>query len=110
METCKRSPDYIINSKIKLPQDIETDLWGYYDKKLLESGYNKPLEWQYREAYPYEDNISNISEVNSEGWENVDNNYTDPIESKTKTPEEFKKEIEILREKYVKPNLWDNRK
>ena len=48
--------------------------------------------------------------MTSDGWENVDNNYTNPIESNTKTPEQFKREIEILREKYVKPDLWDNRK
>jgi hypothetical protein len=50
-----------------------------------------------------------MPDTKSDGWEEVDNNYTNPINS-IKSPEDLQREIEILREKYVKPNLWDNRK
>jgi hypothetical protein len=85
---------------------------GSYDSKLLEHGYQKPLEWQYREGYPYEDNISNMTEVTSDGWENVDNNYTNPIANNAKAPEDFVREVEEQRQEYnaESPNMWDNRK
>jgi hypothetical protein len=87
-------------------------MWGYYDKRLLEDGYQKPKEWQYREGYPFEDNITFTAETTNEGWENVDNNYTNPISKEMKTPEDFQREVEELRQKYnlQSPNMWDNRK
>lgn len=50
-----------------------------------------------------------MADTRADGWEEVDNTYTNPIGS-TKSPEDLQREIQILREKYVKPNMWDNRK
>lgn len=50
-----------------------------------------------------------MPDTRADGWKDVDNSYTNPIND-SKSPEEFQREIEILREKYVKPNMWDNRK
>jgi hypothetical protein len=53
-----------------------------------------------------------MTEVTSDGWENVDNNYTNPITNNAKAPEDFAREVEELRQKYntESPNMWDNRK
>jgi hypothetical protein len=50
-----------------------------------------------------------MADTSTDGWEEVDNNYTNPLNS-SKSMEDFQKEVEILREKYVKPNLWDKMK
>jgi hypothetical protein len=89
---------------------VETDLYGYYDRKLLEY-YPKPREWQYRDEYPVEDSFFLALDFQANDWEKVDDNDTIINEKDIKTPETFKKEIEELKQKYkiAKPNMWENR-
>lgn len=91
---------------------IETDHWGYYDKKLLEY-YPKPKEYQYIDDYPFEDSLMTLPTFEPNEWDKVDENYTLNKSQNVKSPQEFEKEIEELNRKYDNPktpNLWENTK
>jgi hypothetical protein len=88
-------------------EEIETDLWGYYDKKLL-NYYPDPLEWQFRDEYPFEDNMTYNDPYSPNEWDRVNVNDTS-ISQSAQTPQEFQKEVEALKSKYQlnKPNMWE---
>jgi hypothetical protein len=87
---------------------VETDLHGYYDKKLL-NYYPDPLEWQFRDEYPMDDSVNYVMDMSPNEWNSVDENFSFNSDSKVKTPEEFQQEVEMLRAKYKleSPNLWE---
>ena len=89
-------------------EEIETDLHGYYDQKLL-NYYPEPREWQYRDEYPMDDTHTFASDFSPNEWHTVNENEAFLSDSKAKTPEEFQKEVEALRAKYNldSPNLWE---
>ncbi len=95
--------------------EVETDIWGYYDEKLL-SYYPKPLEWQFRDEYPMEDALSMTHSFGPNEWENINTNDMNIVsydQKEIKTPEEFQKEIEELNNKYQnvkQPDMWENPK
>lgn len=85
-------------------KDIETDVYGYYDKKLL-SYYPNPREWQFRDEYPFEDAHSFVSDFSAEYyWKDVSDNANVSSDGLVKTPEEFEVEVKLLREKYGNNN------
>jgi hypothetical protein len=91
---------------------IESDLHGYYDKKLLEY-YPKPKEYQYIDDYPFEDSHPTYSQFSTHELDHVDENYKLENSKNAKTPEDFQKEIEELNRKFNNPqagNVWQEHK
>lgn len=88
--------------------EIETDIHGYYDAKLL-SYYPEPREWQFRDEYPMDDSITMASVFSPNEWGSVNENDTSITESKVKSPEEFSKEVEEIKARYnlKTPNMWE---
>ena len=86
---------------------METDLHGYYDKKLL-AYYPNPREWQFRDEYPMDESLNFQAQFSPNEWNTVDENNV-IIESKVKTPDEFHREVEELKAKYnlQRPNMWE---
>ena len=89
-------------------EEIETDLHGYYDKKLL-SYYPKSLEWQFRDEYPFDDALGAKPTIGSNEWETVIDTEISFLESNVKSPQDFAKEVEELRFKYnlKTPDMWE---
>jgi hypothetical protein len=86
-------------------------MWGYYDKRLLEA-YPEPLEWQYRDEYPFEDALGFAPSTDMAAWSEVSDYPSNPLDSNVKSPEDFQKEVDELRRKYEKierPNMWENK-
>lgn len=91
-------------------QMIETDQWGYYDKKLLDY-YPKPKEYQYIDDYPFEDALMTIPSYLPNEWDEVDENFILVKNQNIKSPQEFEKEVEELSKKFSNPqspDMWDN--
>lgn len=100
----KHSKGLLVYSK----KDIETDLWGYYDKKLLDY-YPKPKEYQYIDDYPFEDSLIHAGGFQPNEWETVDESFRLTKSDNAKSPEAFQKEVEELTRKYNNPqpgNVW----
>ena len=89
--------------------EIETDLHGYYDPKLL-SYYPEPREWQYRDEYPMDDTHTLSDNFTPSEWNSVNEHEGFMSEGQVKSPEEFQKEVEELRAKYnlSAPNMWES--
>jgi len=88
-------------------QLIESDQWGYYDKKLLEY-YPKPKEYQYIDDYPFEDSLMGLPAFQPNEWDNVDESYRISGASNPKTPQDFEKEIEELNRKFYTNSKTEN--
>ena len=71
--------------------------------------YPEPREWQFRDEYPVDDSHNLLLEMTPNEWGSVDENYNFYSETQVKTPEEFKKEVELLRTKYNldSADLWN---
>ncbi len=88
-------------------QVIESDSWGYYDKKLLEY-YPKPKEYQFIDDYPFEDSLMGLPAFQPNEWDEVDENYRISGASNPKTPQDFEKEIEELNRKFNSNSKTEN--
>lgn len=88
--------------------EIESDLHGYYDQKLL-NYYPEPRDWQFRDEYPMDDSLNLAEQFTPNEWSSVDENLTYVSDSNVKSPEEFSKEVEELKAKYnlKTPNMWE---
>lgn len=75
-------------------------MFGYYDSKLLEY-YPQPREWQFRDEYPVEDVHFNETFGPNE-WDSVrtSDSHLSLNEHGVKSPEDFKAEVEQLRQKF----------
>jgi hypothetical protein len=84
---------------------VETDYFGYYDRNL-ESYYPKAREWQFRDEYPMEENLYEPDFSNN--WDSINENDNSINLGTGKTPQEFKQEVVMLKEKYKisKPKMW----
>lgn len=89
-------------------EEIESDIYGYYDNKLLKV-YPTPLEWQFRDEYPTDDALIFAPDYCPNGWDSLQ--PPSNVDETVKTPEQFQQEIDELRLKYKieKPNMWENR-
>jgi hypothetical protein len=96
-------------------EELETDFYGYYDKRLL-NYYPKALEWQFRDEYPVDDALLFAPQFSPNGWENInenDRNHNLSTQNQTRTPEQFRKEVEEIRSRYTSKSVdpidsWNN--
>lgn len=79
---------------------LSNDRIGFYNKDNL-NYYPKPVEYEYRDEFPFDDYVNLGNNYADNGWEDVELNKTDLVDHVAESNEAFKRKVEKLKKKYV---------